>query len=136
MQLDRKWVVTGFFVMIAALIYVGARHHYDSSDASSAWSPGSKRTQCPDSRHHCDSRGDDEAAALSFIRDQFALLLSEQPELASLEEALAACARLKSTASVIDLLCHSELGWKPLAPDSLTGDSSLFSPMPRSSRVG
>jgi len=136
MQLNRKWVVIGFFVMIAALIFIGARHHHDSSDASSALSPRGKRMQCPDSRHNSDSRGDDEAGALSFIRDQFALLLSDQPELASLEKALAACGRLKSTSSVIDLLCHSELGWKPLAPDSLTGDSSLFSPMPRSSRVG
>lgn len=124
MQLNRKRVLIGLIVLIAALLFIGVRHHHDSSEASSALSTRGKPTQWPDPRHNRGSRGDDEEGALSFIRDQFALLLSDQPELAFLEKTLAACGRLKSTSSVIALLGHAELGWKPLAPDSLTGDSS------------
>ena len=52
---------------------------------------------------------------MRVIRAQLDLLLSDTPDLASLDELLAACRRLKSTSSIIELLSDPRFGWKRMS---------------------
>lgn len=77
----------------------------------------------PDTWNSLSAREHDKELIL-VIRSQLELPLSDTPELASLDQALAACGRLKSTSSIIDLLCDPRFGWKRISPTTLFDSSN------------
>jgi hypothetical protein len=126
MKLDVRGAAHGLLMMAFAVVIVVIKCRDDSSEFSASIDPLQKTKKAirSCSGKSSEFRQNDERDVLTVIHNQFALLLSDRPEFASLDETLAACAKLNSASSIIDLLYHAELGWELFAPESGAGDSS------------
>lgn len=125
MLINNKSGAIGLLILGGLAAFLSIRYAKSPSDSSDvqARPPATKRSLRPDSRNSHTAREDDKDPMV-IIRDQLDLLLSDTPDLASLDEALAACRRLKSTSSIIELLSDPRFGWKRMSATTLFDNSN------------
>lgn len=127
MRMFNNYVIMAFLLVGAIVAYLstrGADTGADSSAGEQGFHAG-KRELRLNAIGSVTKRKHDENF-LRIVRDELELRFSDTPDLASLDAALEACMRLKSTSSIKELLADPKFGWDRMSETTLLGSSRPF----------